>query len=215
MACSSFTIPDDNMPLQTVSYIGGFLGIDAFRDVIPRLILNPGGGCTPTFDDIVSSIFDTLFTAISLFFLLNLIFPGTMAFFSNNLSYRGMIGVLNGYISLGQLIYIWFPVVALLVVFSMRKADPDGKDDEKSVSWLMMILLLSLFGGLLLLVFGAGATGAMMRGGNMTFTDILLFIIGVCFLASTAKYILPAVVLLLGPGSIPAMLGKSFLSFCA
>lgn len=214
MSCGSFTIPDNNVPLQTISYIGGLLGIDIFRDMIPRLLLNPGGGCTPTFDDVIASVFDVIFTTVSLFYLLNLLFPGTMSFFSNSLSYKGAIGVLNGYVSLAQLIYLWFPIITVFVVFSIRKADPSGKDEAMDMSWLIMIILVSLFGLLLFIVFGAGTTGSFMKGSGLSFTDVVLFVISVIAFSSVAKFILPMILLLLGPGSIPGMFGQSFLSFC-
>lgn len=216
MSCASFTIPDNNIPLQTISYIGGLLGIDIFRDTIPRLIMNPGGGCTPTFDDVFASVIDAVFTAVSLFYTLNLLFPGTMSFFSEKLSYKGAIGVLNGYVSLGQLIYLWFPIITVFVMYSIRKTDPDGKDEgiQYDMSWLIMIILVSLFGLLLLVVFGGGTAGSFMKGSSLTITDTVIFVIGVIALSSFAKFILPIILLLLGPGSIPAMFGQSFLSFC-
>jgi len=207
--CGDLQIPDDNWTLQAISYIGGLLGIDIFRDTIPRLIIEQNKACKPDFMWVQGSIVDCLITGFSLYYTMNLMFSGTM---------KSLSSLLGGYIvgntvSFASLIYILFPCISVLVYYSLSKTQ-DNRDKDLTKPDIPEYILFGIIVGSFILLFVIVPGIVTIFHKDISIGDMFLFILFTILLSSVSKYVLPVLLLLLGPGSIPAMFGKSYLDFC-
>jgi hypothetical protein len=144
-----------------------------------------------------------MLNGLCLFFLLVLLFPQAM-----------MPGSTSRwvwyYIIVGLTVFV--PSVLGVVYYSAHNAGSfDNKDDTSVWSAVAFAGSMSMYA--VLLVAGVVGLGGLLTGqgsGNNLWISLLSLL-----LLPVAKSLLPVLVLLLGPGCIPTLSGKSFLEFCS
>lgn len=203
MSCS-LTIPDDfpNSGLLTAcQHAGGFLGNDIYRDLLPRLILNNKDKCSPTITSLIGTSTSCMLNGLSLFFVLVFLFPKTMAPGMNS-------RWIWYYLIVGTSVFI--PILFGLIYYIARNTGAFNEKEDTPV-WSTVAFGGSMLMYVVLVISGIIGLGYMILKNNI---NILLLTFMILLLMPVAKTILPIMILLLGPGCIPPLLGKSFFEFC-
>ena len=203
MSCS-LTIPDDfpgSWALQSCQNAGGFLGNDVYRDVLPRLILNKKDTCSPTVTSLIGTFISCMLNGLSLFFVLVFLLPQTMLPGSTSrwVWYYIIMG-LNVFIPVGY--GLTYYIASTATAFDNKEDTPVWSVIAFSGSMLMYVVLIV-----------TGLIG-LIRTIGWSDSELLIMTFMVVLLMPIAKSLFPVLILLLGPGSIPMLSGKSFLEFC-
>lgn len=203
MACS-LTVPDDfpaSWALKACQQAGGFLGNDIYREILPRLILHKEDECDPTIVSLLGILTSCALNGFSLFFLLVLLYPQSMA--------PGHSSRLIWYVLIVGLT-VFIPSTLGVLYYSLGSAGMfTNQEDTPMWSYLAFAGSMSMYATLIFTFLG-GLVAWMWSNdvGLMMITVLILLLMPI------AKTLLPVFVLLLGPGSIPLLSGKSFFEFC-
>lgn len=170
-------------------------------DSIPRIIRNDN---PPSMKTLLFSSIDLVLAIVSIFIIMRLLTPNAMSM--NGVAFWLLIGL-----------FLIIPLITT-VIFSIVRNSSGSKDNwESTIASPLIALLVSLLPvAFLFLYFAFHLTGVL--GFDIGFIYILLWIAIFIPLSmgivTVSKSIAPLLVLLLGPGVIPHLAGKSFYEFC-
>ena len=204
MSCT-LTIPDDfpgSWALKACQHAGGFLGNDVYRDLLPRLILNKKDNCSPSVTSLIGTFTSCMLNGLCLFFVLVFLFPQTMAPGSKSRT-------MWYYVTVGLTVFV---PIAYGMTYYIAQSAHAFKEKEDTTTWSMGAFVGSMSMYAVLVASGLWGLGKLLWVGD---SSLLLMTFMILLLMPVAKTLLPVMILLLGPGCIPTLFGKSFLEFCA
>jgi len=202
MACS-LDIPDDfpgGWAISACQQSGTFLGIDIYRDTLPRFILNKtkDDACKVTPTSMLGVIFSSILNGLSVFFLLVLLFPDALS--PGSLVWWMWMSTILGLMILAPGI--------MVITYYIASISGAFKEKEDTTGWLLVAFIMPM------LVYAGILINFIM---STIFTDVSTAILSTLFVligSTIAKSLFPVAVLLLGPGVIPVISGTTFLEYC-
>jgi len=204
MSCT-LMIPDDfpgGWALKACQQAGGFLGNDVYRDLLPRLILNKKDNCSPSVTSLIGTFTSCMLNGLCLFFVLVFLFPQMMAPGSKSRT-------MWYYVTVGLTVFV---PIAYGMTYYIAQSAHAFKEKEDTTTWSAAAFAGSMSMYAVLVASGVVGLGYTVFKGD---SSLLLMTFMILLLMPIAKTLLPVMILLLGPGCIPTLFGKSFLEFCA